>query len=119
LTAASAKTIPRQKRHDGAVAANWNALSCAHDRARRERAVELQAKPGAEFAGVGKGAPHARTGSAELDLLFDAIAIERMEPERLFSFRWHPGAAEPGYDYSAEPTTLVEEYLAQKAQAAR
>ena len=35
------------------------------------------------------------------------IAIEQMEPERLFSFRWHPGAVEPGYDYSAEPTTLV------------
>jgi len=30
-----------------------------------------------------------------------------MEPERLFSFRWHPNAVEPGVDYSAEPTTLV------------
>src|SRR5713101_7631402 len=35
------------------------------------------------------------------------ITIERMEPERLFSFRWHPFAVEPGVDYSAEPTTLV------------
>ena len=35
------------------------------------------------------------------------ISIERMEPERLFSWRWHPGASEPGADYSAEPTTLV------------
>jgi uncharacterized protein YndB with AHSA1/START domain len=35
------------------------------------------------------------------------ITIDRMEPERLFSFRWHPGAVEPGYDYSAEPTTLI------------
>jgi uncharacterized protein YndB with AHSA1/START domain len=35
------------------------------------------------------------------------ITIERMEPERLFSFRWHPFAIEPGVDYSAEPTTLV------------
>ena len=33
--------------------------------------------------------------------------IEAMEPERLFSFRWHPYAIEPGVDYSAEPTTLV------------
>jgi len=33
--------------------------------------------------------------------------IERMEPERLFSFRWHPFAVEPGVDYSKEPTTLV------------
>ena len=35
------------------------------------------------------------------------ITIEQMEPERLFSFRWHPGAVEPGIDYSAEATTLV------------
>lgn len=35
------------------------------------------------------------------------IKIEQMEPERLFSFRWHPGAVEPGIDYSKEPTTLV------------
>jgi uncharacterized protein YndB with AHSA1/START domain len=33
--------------------------------------------------------------------------IETMEPERLFSFRWHPYAIEAGVDYSAEPTTLV------------
>jgi uncharacterized protein YndB with AHSA1/START domain len=35
------------------------------------------------------------------------ITIEKMEPERLFSFRWHPNAVERGHDYSAEPTTLV------------
>jgi uncharacterized protein YndB with AHSA1/START domain len=35
------------------------------------------------------------------------LNIEQMEPERLFSFRWHPGAVEPGIDYSVEPTTLV------------
>jgi uncharacterized protein YndB with AHSA1/START domain len=35
------------------------------------------------------------------------ITIDQMEPERLFSFRWHPGAVEPGVDYSVEPTTLV------------
>jgi hypothetical protein len=31
-----------------------------------------------------------------------------MEPERWFSFRWHPYAIEKGVDYSAEPTTLIE-----------
>jgi hypothetical protein len=31
-----------------------------------------------------------------------------MEPERLFSWRWHPAAVEAGVDYSKEPTTLVE-----------
>src|SRR5437762_6309866 len=35
------------------------------------------------------------------------IIIEKMEPERLFSFRWHPFAIERGVDYSLEPTTLV------------
>src|SRR5579863_6141713 len=29
------------------------------------------------------------------------IVIEQMDPERLFSFRWHPFAIEPGIDYSA------------------
>jgi uncharacterized protein YndB with AHSA1/START domain len=33
--------------------------------------------------------------------------IEKIEPERLFSFRWHPYAIERGVDYSAEPTTLI------------
>jgi uncharacterized protein YndB with AHSA1/START domain len=35
------------------------------------------------------------------------IMIEQMEHERLFSFRWHPGAVDPAIDYSHEPTTLV------------
>jgi uncharacterized protein YndB with AHSA1/START domain len=36
------------------------------------------------------------------------ITIERIEPMRLLSFRWHPYAIEPGADYSKEPQTLVE-----------
>jgi uncharacterized protein YndB with AHSA1/START domain len=35
------------------------------------------------------------------------IWIETVEPERFFSFRWHPYAIEEDVDYSAEPTTLV------------
>ncbi|OFW03527.1 MAG: vanillate O-demethylase oxidoreductase VanB [Acidobacteria bacterium RIFCSPLOWO2_02_FULL_67_36] len=35
------------------------------------------------------------------------ITVDRIEPERLFSFRWHPFAIEPGRDYSGEPTTLI------------
>jgi len=35
------------------------------------------------------------------------ITIDRIEPERLFSFRWHPFAIEPNVDYSHEPTTLI------------
>ncbi len=36
------------------------------------------------------------------------FTIDRIEPMRLFSFRWHPFALDPNVDYSKEPTTLVE-----------
>jgi uncharacterized protein YndB with AHSA1/START domain len=36
------------------------------------------------------------------------IWVEKIEPEKLFSFRWHPFALEAGVDYSQEPTTLIE-----------
>lgn len=49
-------------------------------------------------------APHAGTPFT--------VTVERMEPPRCFSFRWHPYAVEPGTDYSSEPTTLVEFTLA-------
>ena len=35
------------------------------------------------------------------------LTIEQMEPERLFSWRWHPHPDDPKVDYSSEPTTLV------------
>jgi uncharacterized protein YndB with AHSA1/START domain len=35
------------------------------------------------------------------------MLIERMEPESLLSWRWHPAAIEPSVDYSQKPTTLV------------
>ena len=35
------------------------------------------------------------------------MVIDRIEPERLFSFRWHPYGIDPNYDYSTEPMTLV------------
>jgi uncharacterized protein YndB with AHSA1/START domain len=39
-------------------------------------------------------------------VIFDVL-IERMEPETLLSWRWHPAAVDPAVDYSHEPTTLV------------
>jgi uncharacterized protein YndB with AHSA1/START domain len=56
-------------------------------------------KPGAQVQGrvTHKGYEH---------MTMD-VTIERMEPERLFSWRWHPGAAEPGETFSDEPATLV------------
>ncbi len=40
-------------------------------------------------------------------LVWEAV-VQKMEPERLFSFSWHPYAADPAVDYSEEPPTLVE-----------
>jgi uncharacterized protein YndB with AHSA1/START domain len=34
--------------------------------------------------------------------------VQKMEPEKLFSFTWHPYAVDPKRDYSQEPSTLVE-----------
>lgn len=36
------------------------------------------------------------------------ITIEKIEPESLFSYRWHPYAIDLQVDYSKEPMTLVE-----------
>jgi uncharacterized protein YndB with AHSA1/START domain len=35
------------------------------------------------------------------------VEVDRIEPMRLLSFRWHPFAVEPGVDYSKESATLV------------
>ena len=40
-------------------------------------------------------------------LKWEAV-VQKMEPERLFSFTWHPYAVDPKMDYSNEPPTLVE-----------
>jgi len=61
--------------------------------------VEGTFAPGARVTGTitHKGYEHIRWD----------ITIERMEPERLFAWRWHPYAIEPGVDYSSETPTLV------------
>jgi len=40
-------------------------------------------------------------------LKWEAV-VQKMEPERLFSFTWHPFAVDPKMDYSKEAPTLVE-----------
>ena len=35
------------------------------------------------------------------------LVVDRIEPERLFSFRWHPFAIDTSVDYSKESATLV------------
>ena len=39
--------------------------------------------------------------------------VQKMEPERLFSFTWHPYSVDPKIDYSEETPTLVEFKLEQ------
>jgi uncharacterized protein YndB with AHSA1/START domain len=67
--------------------------------------------PGAPQRGVMVGtavdAEVARLQEPYAGLPFD-ITVDRIEPQRLFSFRWHPYAVEPGVDYSREPMTLIE-----------
>ena len=36
------------------------------------------------------------------------VVVQKMEPERLFSFSWHPCAIDPKTDYSKEIPTVVE-----------
>ena len=42
--------------------------------------------------------------------------VQKMEPERLVSFTWHPYAVDSKEDYSKEPPTLVEFTLEKTAK---
>jgi uncharacterized protein YndB with AHSA1/START domain len=48
----------------------------------------------------------ARTQEAYAGAAFE-LRVDRVEPMKLFSFRWHPFAIDPKVDYSGEPMTLV------------
>ncbi len=48
----------------------------------------------------------AKTQEPYAGMAFDCT-VDRIEPMRFFSFRWHPFAVDPAIDYSKEPTTLV------------
>jgi uncharacterized protein YndB with AHSA1/START domain len=66
--------------------------------------------PGAVMRGVIVGTKvNAEVAKAQKEYqgMSGEIRIEQIEPERLFSFRWHPFAVERAVDYSSEPTTLV------------
>ena len=51
-------------------------------------------------------------------LQWEAV-VKAMEPERLFSFTWHPYAVDPKVDYSKEPQTLVEFRLEKTPEGTR
>jgi uncharacterized protein YndB with AHSA1/START domain len=79
----------------------WRALTDAREFSDWFR-VDLRGQfaPGKEISG-----PVTYPGYEHLTM---TAWVERMDPERLFSFRWHPAAIDPKVDYSKEPTTLVE-----------
>ena len=49
------------------------------------------------------------------DHLTMELWAEKLEPERLFSYRWHPFAIDPKVDYSKEPLTTVTFKLTETA----
>ncbi|HJV90320.1 MAG TPA: SRPBCC family protein [Holophagaceae bacterium] len=51
---------------------------------------------------------HGRITHPGFDHIHLELVVERMEPERLFSYRWHPYPMDMKRDYSKEPMTLVE-----------
>jgi uncharacterized protein YndB with AHSA1/START domain len=55
--------------------------------------------PGSVLSG-----PVTQQGYEDLSL---EITVERMEPEHLFSWRWHPGGCEGAVSQANDPTTLV------------
>ncbi len=44
------------------------------------------------------------------------LQVDRVEPERFFSFHWHPYAVDPAVDYAQEPRTLVSFTLEEVAE---
>jgi uncharacterized protein YndB with AHSA1/START domain len=63
----------------------------------------------------GKTAAGNKTNPCNQHLRFEAV-VQKMEPERLFSFTWRPYAIDPNEDYSKEPPTLVEFTLEKTAK---
>jgi uncharacterized protein YndB with AHSA1/START domain len=83
----------------------WRAITDA-----REFGAWFRARMVGEFrAGKTVTGRITNPGHEHLELELEVV---RMEPERLFSFRWHPYAVDPKVDYASEPTTLVEFHLA-------
>ncbi|MBS0447182.1 MAG: SRPBCC family protein [Proteobacteria bacterium] len=105
--ASSTDRIEREVLLQAPLARVWRALSTAEEFG-LWFGVALQ---GQVFA-AGQTARGHITYPGYEHLVFEA-QVERVEPERLLAFRWHPYAIDAGKDYSAEPTTLVVFELAE------
>ena len=80
----------------------WKAISDA-----REFGQWFQIAIDGSFA-PGKAVSGRITTPGKYEGLRFELVVERMDPEELFSYRWHPYAIDPKVDYSSEPKTLVE-----------
>ncbi len=79
-------------------------------------------QPGASITGIVVGTEvddQVRQAQQQHEGMRVEFHIERMEPEKVFSFRWHPNAIDETKDYSAEPTTLVEFAMEQTPDGVR
>lgn len=90
----------------------WRALIDAH---------EFGTWFGVELQGpfVQGGTTQGRLSHPGYEHVILEMAIERIEPERYFAYRWHPHAVDPTVDYTGEPTTLVEFTLEDAAEGTR
>jgi uncharacterized protein YndB with AHSA1/START domain len=99
VTAASTDRIERQIRLEHPRSRVWRALTDYRE-FNRWFGVELTQpfEPGSRLT--------AKVNQGGRVLAMD-IVVERMEPERLFSWRWHPGALAPPEELAGQPMTLV------------
>lgn len=90
----------------------WRALSDA-DAFGSWFGVKLEGdfEPGARITG--------RITTPGYDHLTMEVVVEKVDPEKLFSYRWHPAAVDPDVDYSSEPMTLVEFHLEEVDEGTR
>ena len=92
--------IERQLRLDSPRSRVWRALSNAQEFGTWfGMTFEAPFTPGATV--------RARLNNPKYAHVPFEIIIDRIEPERLFSFKWRPYALDPTVDYSAEPRTLI------------
>lgn len=100
-TATATDRIERSIQIDAPRAKVWRALSSAE---------EFGGWFGADLKGQafapGRRVQGPITIAGYEHLKFD-VMVERIEPEQLMSFRWHPYPSDPAIDYSKEEPTLV------------
>src|ERR1700757_2173701 len=93
--------IEKQIEINAPVARVWRALTDY-----REVGEWVRVKLDAPFA-AGEVSSVYITWPGYEHLKWEAV-VQKIEPEKLFSFTWHPYAVDPKKDYSKETPTLVE-----------